>query len=109
VAETVRQVVADALMREVRDPRISRVTVTRVEVTGDLSRARIMVVTGGEEADRDRVMEGLASATSFLRGRVARVLGTRIVPELVFAPDLGLEHAARINEILGSLRRESGD
>lgn len=106
VAETVRQVIGDTLVREVRDPRVGRVTVTGVTVTPDLSHAKIKVMVAGDPEDRDRAMEGLASAAGFLRGRVAKSLGTRIVPELHFEADLGLEHAARINEVLASLKRE---
>jgi ribosome-binding factor A len=107
VAETIRQVVADALMRDVRDPRLGRVTVTGVTVSGDLAHARILVVVGGEDAAlRDRTLEGLASAAGFLRSRVARALATRTVPELAFELDRGAEHAARMEALLASLRRE---
>ena len=106
VAETLRQVIAEGLAREVRDPRIGFVTVTAVLVTADLSHARIMVGVPGEEADKTRALEGLQSAAGFLRSRAARALSTRIVPELHFEIDKGLEHAARINQLLQGLRRE---
>jgi ribosome-binding factor A len=106
VAETLRQVVAEALAREVRDPRVGFVTVTGVLVTPDLSHARIMVSVPGEDAERSRALEGLQSAARFLRSRAARALSTRIVPELHFELDKGLQHAARINELLEEIRRE---
>lgn len=107
VAETVRQVVADAFGRgDVRDPRVGFVTVTGVLVTNDLSHARVMVSMPGEEDEKLRAMEGLGSAAGFLRTRVARALSTRIVPELHFELDRGLEHAARIGEILETIQRE---
>ena len=90
-----------------RDPRVGFVTVTAVLVTADLSHARIMVSVpgrrGGPEPGRSR---GCESAAGFLRSRAARALSTRIVPELHFELDKGLEHAARINELLQGLRRE---
>ena len=106
VAETLRQVIAEGLAREVRDPRIGFVTVTGVLVTPDLSHARIMVSVPGDEAAQSRALEGLQSAGRFLRSRAARALSTRIVPELHFELDKGLAHAARINELLAGLRRE---
>ena len=107
VGEVVRQVVAEALAREVRDPRIGLVTVTRVEVSGDLGHARIFVALAGEaEPEVERVLAGLRSAAGFLRGRVARALATRTTPELHFELDRGAEHAARINAMLAELRRE---
>ncbi len=109
VAETLRQVITDALLREVRDPRVGFVTVTGVEVTGDLSHARVHVSVGGEEAERTRALEGLQSAAGFLRTRASRVLTTRTVPELHFELDTGLEHAARIDRLLQELRREEQD
>jgi ribosome-binding factor A len=109
VAETLRQVIAEGLAREVRDPRIGFVTVTGVLVTPDLSHARVMVSVPGEEADKVRALEGLQSAARFLRSRAARALSTRIVPELHFELDKGLEHAARINELLQEIREEESD
>ena len=109
VAETVRQVVADALVSEVRDPRVGFVTVTQVRVTNDLSHATIMVSVMGEEAEKLRALEGLGSAAGFLRAKLTRALTTRGVPELHFELDRGLEHAARINALLADLKREEGD
>jgi ribosome-binding factor A len=109
VAETLRQVITDALAREVRDPRVGFVTVTGVIVTNDLSHARVMVSVPGEEADKSRALEGLQSAAGFLRTRAARALTTRSVPELHFELDRGLEHAARISELLNDIRREGQD
>lgn len=105
VAETVRGVIAEALAREVRDPRVGLVTITGVRVSGDLSHARVLVTAHGEAADRARALEGLSHAAGFLRSRVARALATRIVPELHFELDEGAAHAARIDALLGQLAR----
>jgi ribosome-binding factor A len=109
MAETLRQVITDSLMREVRDPRVGFVTVTGVLVSNDLSHARIMVSVPGEDAEKARAIEGLQSAAGFLRSRAARALTTRTVPELHFELDRGLEHAARINELLNTIRQEDRD
>jgi ribosome-binding factor A len=109
MAETLRQVITDALTREVRDPRVGFVTVTGVLVSNDLSHARVMVSVPGEDSDKSRALEGLQSAAGFLRSRAARALTTRTVPELHFELDRGLEHAARINELLNAIKREDSD
>jgi ribosome-binding factor A len=106
MAETLRQVITDSLARDVRDPRVGFVTVTGVLVSGDLSHARIMVSVPGEDAEKSRAIEGLESAAGFLRSRAARALTTRSVPELHFELDRGLEHAARINQLLNTMKRE---
>jgi ribosome-binding factor A len=109
VAENIRQVLADALTRDIRDPRIGFVTLTGVTVTPDLSHARVRISVPGDEEAKARALEGLASSAGFLRTRVARALTTRSVPELHFELDRGLEHAARINEVLASLKHEARD
>lgn len=109
VGETLRQVITDALARQVRDPRVGFVTVTAVLVTNDLSHARVLVSVPGEDSEKTRALEGLQSAAGFLRSRAARTLTTRSVPELHFELDRGLEHAARINELLNTIRREDQD
>jgi ribosome-binding factor A len=106
VAGTLRQVIAEALTREIRDPRVGFVTVTGVLVTNDLSHARVTVSVPGDEAGKTRALQGLQSAAGFLRSRAARALTTRTVPELHFELDKGVEHAARIEELLESIRRE---
>jgi ribosome-binding factor A len=107
VGETIRQVVTDALLREVRDPRVGFVTVTHVQVTNELSHAKVMVAVPGSDAEKERALEGLKSAAGFFRIKLAKALTTRVVPELHFDLDRGLEHAARINELLEQVRRES--
>jgi len=109
VAEVVRQVVAETIAREVSDPRVGFLTITRVDVSGDLGHAQIFVSLPGEEEDRQRALEGLRSASGFLRTRVAKALATRIVPELHFELDRGLDHAARINAVLEDLRKVAGE
>lgn len=107
VAETVRSIVATALTTEIRDPRIGFTTVSRVQVTPDLSHAKIAVAVHGDEPEaRAKALEGLKSCAGFLRSKVAKALSTRVVPELHFVIDDGLAHAARINEILAGLRDE---
>ncbi len=106
VGETVRQVVAEALVSEVRDPRVGFVTVTGVRVTNELSHATIAVSVMGDEEEKTRAIEGLKSAAGFLRSKLTRALSTRTVPELHFELDRGLEKAARINQLLGEIRQE---
>ncbi len=109
MAATLRQVITESLAREVRDPRVGFVTITGVLVTHDLSHARVMVSVPGEDAEKTRAIEGLQSAAGFLRSRAARALTTRTVPELHFELDRGLEHAARINQLLNTIRQEDQD
>jgi ribosome-binding factor A len=98
--------VAGFLTAEARDPRIGLVTVTRVDVTGDLSRATIHYTVHGDAEVQAKTAEGLAAAAVAVRREVARNLKLRVVPEIVFAPDAGHQHASRIEELLAQIKRE---
>ncbi len=106
VAEAIRQIIAETLSRDVRDPRVRDATVTGVRVSNDLSHATILVTVPGGEPEKERALAGLASASGFLRTTLARTLTRRTVPELHFDIDRGLEHAARIEELLSGLNQE---
>jgi len=108
VGELIRETIAEFLTTNVRDPRIGFVTVTGVNVSADLSHATVQVSVMGSEEEKDRSLEGLASAARFLRGRVARVLRLRTSPELHFRLDRGIEHAQRIDRVLKDLKEGDG-
>lgn len=104
VAEGIRQTVAAFLTGNVRDPRVGFVTVTGVEVSPDLTHARVRVSVMGSEEEKERSLEGLASAARFLRAQLARELRLRLTPELRFELDRGLDHAQRIDRVLRELK-----
>jgi ribosome-binding factor A len=108
VAEQIRAVIAEALLRgEVRDPRVTMVTVSNVEVTRDLSVATIRVVPAGDDEEtRAAAIEGLQSAAGYLRRIVAKEITTRGVPELRFVRDVGHDHALQIDRLFADLKRE---
>lgn len=111
VAEQIRAVLASALLRgEVRDPRVSLVTISGVEVTRDLSSATVRVVPPGDDEEaRAEAVAGLQSAAGFLRRLLARELTTRGVPELRFVRDVGHDHALRIDRLFAELKRDEVD
>ena len=106
IGEQVRAEVARILREEVTDPRIGLVTLTRVDVAPDLSNARIFWSTVG---DRDEIERGLSSAAGFVRGRLARVLPLRKVPELRFLWDPSLELGDRTLAALRNLSPEAAE
>ncbi len=104
VAEQVRQVVTTFLQEEARDPRIGFVTITGVDITRDLQHAVITFTVHGDEAVRAQTLEGLEAAAVAVRRRIGEELRLRVVPEVVFRPDLGRQHAQHIEELLGKLK-----
>lgn len=98
--EQMKREISEILRRDVRDPRIGPLTVTRVDVSGDLWVARVLVrLTGSEEA-RAEAKTGLEAAAPFVRRTLGHNLHIRRVPELRFQEDRALDHAQRIEEIL---------
>jgi ribosome-binding factor A len=100
VGEAIQALVADLLVREVKDPRIGLVTITGVRVSPDLRHARIFFSCLGGEEQRLRSLRGLRSAAGFVRGQVARQLHLRVAPEIAFEFDPSLEQAERLSRLL---------
>lgn len=100
VEEAIREEVADLIQRELRDPRIGFASVTRVEVSEDLRHARIHVSVLGGDEELERTLSGLESARGLIRAQVARRLGLRVAPEIVFTGDRTLEHAEKVTRLI---------
>jgi len=90
---------AELLRREVKDPRVTLVTITAVEVSTDLSHAKVYYGVLGREATPD-VQEGLEHAAGFLRAKLGRVLKMRQVPEIHFRPDEMIARAAHLTALI---------
>lgn len=105
---------SELLLRELRDPRLRGVHLTRVEVSRDLARARLFFRTLPGAATAAEASEGLAAAAPYVRRELGRSMHIRGAPELEFEHDLILEEGERIDELLrgtgpGNPAREAGD
>ncbi|MBO4401292.1 MAG: 30S ribosome-binding factor RbfA [Selenomonadaceae bacterium] len=104
--ELIKQEMSKMLLREIKDPRIGFVTVTDVEVTGDLREAKIYVsIMGGEEQIQSS-LEGLKSALGFIRREIGRRIRLRFTPEISFALDNSLDYGEHIQKILLKIEKE---
>jgi ribosome-binding factor A len=92
-----------------RDPRIGFSTVTRVELTADLSQARVMVSVLGSQEAQQATLDGLASATGFIRHEMSRRLHLRRAPEVLFILDHGPEAGLKIETLLQELKKAKED
>ena len=101
--EQLRRELSELIRTKVRDPRVGLVTITGVEIAGDLGSAKVYVRVAGDRSEVLRSLEGLAASASFLRGSLGRVLHVRRVPELRFREDLSYEGAARIQRVLSDV------
>jgi ribosome-binding factor A len=107
VGEQIQKEVSALLVKGLKDPRVGFVTITAVEVSGDLRHARIYFTVLGDEQARRETQRGLASAIPFLRRELGKRLRLRLVPELTFQFDTSLEYGNRIEALLRDLN--SGD
>ncbi len=100
VDEAVREVLGDAIAKDIKDPRVGFVTVTDVKTSPDLRHARVYVSVLGEHARRQATLDGLASAHGFLQRRVAAELHLKHTPELTFLYDDTAERGMRVSQLI---------
>jgi len=100
VAEAIREVVGMAILTDLRDPRIRDVTVTYVEVSGDLRHAKVHVSVMGDETQQRLSLRGLQNAAGYLQAKIARRVELRFTPRLVFLLDQGVKKSIEVARIL---------
>ena len=106
VGEQIREDLTELLAREVHDPGIGFLTITRVQVTADLQIARAYYTTLGDAQARKETRRALDRATPFLRRQLGRRLQLRRIPELQFFFDESIERLDRVERILQELQAE---
>jgi ribosome-binding factor A len=97
VAEQLQRELADLLQFEVKDPRVSMVTITEVEVTGDLAHAKVYY--SAPENSPELVL-GLNKASGFLRTQLSHRMLMRTVPQLHFVHDASIERGMRLSRLI---------
>jgi ribosome-binding factor A len=100
VSEVVRETAANAILFEIKDPRVKGVTVTRAEVSADLQHAKVYVSIMGTEKEQSLAMHGLKSAAGFVQTKVADRLTTRYVPHITFILDEGVKKSIEIARLI---------
>jgi len=104
VGHELLRVLATALLQDVKDPRLSAVTLTEVRVSADLQIAHVNWLCD-KSAPRDEISTGLQKATPFLRSLIGEKLDLRRVPSLVFHYDDAFEQGEHMSQLLASLRQ----
>ncbi len=104
ISEEVKKVVSDIIMHKLKDPRISELTtVTEVEVTNDLSYARIFISVLGDENSKKETIEGLESARGFIRKEISNEVKLRHTPKPVFLLDESIERGIHIAQLIDEI------
>lgn len=102
INEALREVVGEAISRELQDPRIGFVTVTAVETSPDLRSARVFVSVLGDAEAREGTLKGLRSSHGVLQATIAREMRLKRTPTLSFHYDDSAERGERVSRLLGS-------
>jgi ribosome-binding factor A len=100
VAQAIREVVSMAIIADLRDPRITDVTVTYVEVSADLRLAKVHVSVMGDEIKQNLCLHGLRSSAGFLQNKISNRIDTRYTPRLRFELDQGVKQSIALSKIL---------
>jgi len=104
MADLIRQILAERLQRGLRDPRLGFVTITDVQVTGDLQHASVFYTVLGDDQERADTQKALSAATGMLRTEVGKNITARLTPSLEFILDGIPENAAAIADLLNEAR-----
>ena len=106
VGHELKRFIAEILQTEIKDPRLSLVTITDCVVSKDLKHAKVYFTLFGDATRVDSVLAGLNSARGFIKRRVGSNLELRSIPEIVFYYDTSLEYGLKIDELIHKVQNE---
>lgn len=106
VEEQIHRLLAELVRREVKDPRVGPVTLTAVEVSRDMSHAKVYFLPFDQARDPAEVGRALASAAGYLRVLLRKQLTMRQVPELRFVPDDSIDRAVKLSALINTAVRD---
>jgi ribosome-binding factor A len=105
--DQLREEISDLLRRQVKDPRLGGlISVTHVEISADLSHARVLVSVLGSEDEKEKTLKGLQAAAAFMRHELSRRLALRRTPRLSFRRDDSLEQGAHVLDLLREVEEQ---
>ncbi len=103
-AEQIQLILSELFLREVADPRLAGLTITEVNIDRELQHANVYVNALGDEAREKEIMDGLQSASGFLRSQIAQRLPLRSAPFIHYHWDPRLRYADEVDELLDKLQ-----
>jgi ribosome-binding factor A len=109
VNETIKEILSEVVLNQLKDPRVGFVTITAVRVSGDMAVAKVHYSVMGDEHERAETHKGLVSARAFMRKTIGRELKLRNAPELRFVYDDSLDRSIAIEQALREDHRSEAD
>lgn len=106
VAEQMKQELSDIISRRLKDPRVGFVTITDVDVTGDLQQAKVYFTVLGDEEKKATTKEALEKASGFIRSEIGSRIRLRKTPEIFFEFDESIDYGNRIEKLLSDLNKD---
>lgn len=106
VAELMKKELSDIISRRLKDPRVGFVTVTDVDVTGDLQQAKVYFTVLGDEETKTATMQALEKASGFIRSEIGSRIRLRKTPELHFEFDESIDYGNRIEKLIADLNKD---
>src|SRR3977135_1769524 len=107
IEEQLRIELSEIVEREIQDPRVHFVTMSRVKVTPDLGQARVFITVLGTTEERKKALQGLRSAANFIKRSLAKRLHhLRRIPDLIFEYDETIEKDMRLEQLLEQIKTE---
>ncbi|HJF30512.1 MAG TPA: 30S ribosome-binding factor RbfA [Sporosarcina psychrophila] len=106
VAEQMKKELGAIIGQKVKDPRIGFVTVTDVDVTGDLQQATIFISVLGSDSEKEDTLKGLNKAKGFIRTEIGQRIRLRVTPEIKFEFDSSVAYGTRIESLLKQVKSE---
>ncbi|CAM3075833.1 30S ribosome-binding factor RbfA [Sporolactobacillus spathodeae] len=106
VAEQMKKEMSDIIRNRIKDPRVGFVTVTGVDVTGDLQEATVYVSVLGDQTKVDETLAGLVKAKGFIRSEIGKRIRLRKTPEIQFKFDQSVEYGNHIDKLINDLHRK---
>ncbi|RXZ76917.1 30S ribosome-binding factor RbfA [Paenibacillaceae bacterium] len=105
VGEQIKKELSHIIQTELKDPRIGFITVTGVEVTGDLSQAKVYLSVLGSDEQKEETLNALARGKGFIRSELGKRVRLRHTPELLFKFDSSIEYGSHIEALLEQINR----
>jgi ribosome-binding factor A len=103
VSEQIKKELSLIIQAELKDPRIGFLTVTGVEITNDLSEAKVYLSVLGTDQQKEDTLHALGRGTGFIRTELGKRIRLRIVPKLFFKLDSSIAYGSKIEQILSNL------
>jgi len=109
IADQIQRELSDIIRLEIKDPRVSLVTVTDVEVSQDNAHAKVFFTVLGEPVQQEAATRALEHASGFMRSTLAKRINLRTVPQLHFHYDVSVERGMRLSRLIDEAVGESAD